>query len=259
VAVVPVDASGAPGIVRVYGSAQGSKAPSLVRISGAYALWGESTSYMLDRDGLLLSESEALQRSAIVTAGSAILTFSTTTDPGGQRCTIGGRSCAYFPAVTTIDWNYATPVTQKSGSLFRPWSLRLGLAAAGNADGSEFVIAWIGESGPEAAVIRDGDASLLVKVPAFADLVSTPSIAFDGFRYLLVFQTIGNIFGAFIDVDGAIVQPFPIATSDLAEERPAVTALARGRFLVTYKSGAALAGRVLITPDAAPARRRSVR
>lgn len=263
VAVVPVDAAGAPGSVRIYGAAQESRAParvltpSLVRTPGAYVLWGQRTMYMLDGDGLLLSESEGPPAGATVVAGDAVLTFSTTTDPGGLRCTIGGRSCRVFPPTTTIEWRYSSPDVVKSGSLVRPWSKNLELVAAGNDDGTEFVIAWMTDWDAEAIVVREGEGVALVKVPV-GNVSTTSSIAFDGSRYLFAFESLGNIHGAFISAEGAIV-PFPIAATGLAEERPAVVALARGRFLVTYKSGSALAGQVLLTPDAASPRRRSVR
>jgi len=87
-------------------------------------------------------------------------------------------------------------------------------------------------------VAQTGSTSIAVGTVLPDSGATRPDIAFDGERYLIVWRSavaIGNhdIEGASIDAAGNVAS-FPIAGSSADERDPAVLAVGRGRFLVTY-------------------------
>lgn len=253
VAAAPVDATGKPGAVRVYGPA--INRPLLIWNRDAYSLWGDQELVTVDRTGTLLRRTTVTTRDQAVVGPDAQLFFTQYSQPGGFHC--GFTWCSTIYASYSVYWTYSSPTVSRSGRVDRVWYATGRPAAATN--GSDFILAWNGPAGVEAIVIRNGEPYSSILIPAPVDLTTSPSIASDGAQYLIVYDSFGKIYGAFIGSVDAVIHPFPITTSPNLEAHPLVTTLARGRFLVTYQSGTALAGTLLTTPDATSPRRRSVR
>jgi hypothetical protein len=253
IAAAPIDAAGKLGTVRVYGPA--INRPLLIWNRDAYSLWGDQQLFTIDRTGTLLGQTPTTTRDQAVIGSDAQLTFTHYSQPGGFHC--GFTWCTTIYPSYSVYWTYSSATTRRSGHVDRVWYATGPPAAATN--GSDFMLAWNGLTGVEAIVIRNGEPYSSVLIPAPVDPATSASIASDGAQYLIVYDSFGKTYGAFIGTVDAVVQPFPITTSPNLEAHPLVTALARGRFLVTYKSGATLTGTLLTTPDATSPRRRSVR
>lgn len=248
VAATSVDAYGNAGGVRTYGAGNGN-APVVYWNKDTYALHGAARLFTLDRNGApLVSIESAPSVSQVITNANARFTFANTTYAGSRHC--GFSACIDLPPNYTIYWSYSSDGKQTRGTEARRWTSLGKTAAATN--GTDFVLTWIGERGVEALTIRNGEPYALSLVPAPADFGTTPSIASDGTRFLVVFEALGDIYGAYAGAVDAVAQPFLITTN---ANRPIVSTLGHGRFLVTYQRDDTLAATVI----GPPSRRRSVR
>jgi hypothetical protein len=151
------------------------------------------------------------------------------------------------------------------GTCSTTWSLEpappLGTGVGFN--GRQYLVVWPDNNSTLKAFRLRGDCQnidapgsiLIDHVFAGGSATSNPQVAWDGTRFLVVYQTsAGEIRGAAVD-EGESAPPFVIANGNV--RRPTLIAVAPGRFLVAYEalsvSGKQLAGRFI---DFSPTRRR---
>jgi hypothetical protein len=214
----------------------------------------------------------AFEISVAVDAMSAmpglIFTASSSSMPAQQICVppFFGGGCRQVPA------RYGISVGVRAGSEFRTFSTAQegytsnypSSIAAANAEG---LVVWKSPTGIEGfRVRRDGSAAGFINVPISRSMTGKrgPQVAWDGTRYLIVFDRLdanGDIWGAVV-MPGAtyVAEPFVIAGSADNELAPAVTALGPDRFLVAYAIGNEWIGtREVSFQEPLPSRRRATR
>lgn len=130
----------------------------------------------------------------------------------------------------------------------------------------EGLVVWRSPTGIDGfRVRRDGSAAGFINVPTARSMTGkrSPQVAWDGTRYLIVFDALdasGDIWGAVVTPGPTYVaQPFVIAGSAENELAPAITALGPDRFLVAYTIGNEWIGTREISFKEPPSRRRATR
>ena len=151
------------------------------------------------------------------------------------------------------------------GTCSTTWSLEpappLGTGVGFN--GRQYLVVWPDNNSTLKAFRLRGDCQnidapgsiLIDHVFAGGSATSNPQVAWDGTRFLIVYQTsAGEIRGAAVN-EGESAPPFVVADGNV--RRPTLIAVAPGRFLVAYEAlsvnGTQLAGRFI---DFSPTRRR---
>lgn len=254
VAAVPLDEQGRPnGPIRRFLASSGA-APLLVSRGATYTLWDLRRRYELDRTGAILSEGDTDFSPDVLPFEGGELIFSR--DARQEQWHCGFTQCGILPAMYSVTWAWRAE-TLRGASVTRNWYAAGVPAAAGTA--REIALISNGLRGVEGLFLRNGDIASQFLVPGSVAVDTSPSIAFDGSRYLIAFDDFGDLYGALVDSSMTIAHRFPISTSGRSESAPRVVALSRGRFLVTYNHHDSLAGRIITTNDAPPTRRRSVR
>lgn len=255
VAAVTLDDEGRPsGALRGFLGSSGT-APLLVSRGETYTLWDLERRYELDRTGAILSERDTDFYPDVLPFEGGELLFSRYAQQEQWHC--GFVRCGTIPARYSVTWVWRAETHHGSGTVDRNWYASGVPAAAGTAN--EIALVWNGMRGVEGLFLRNGHVASELLVAGSVAIDTSPSIAFDGARFLIVFEDFGDLYGALVDSSMTVGHRFPIATSGTAESAPRVVALSRGRFLVTYNHHDTLAGRVINTSDAPPRKRRAIR
>lgn len=176
-------------------------------------------------------------------------------------------ACYLVPDIYSIDWNLtadglgvANRIEQRGFmSSFAP-----GIGVGKD----DFLIAWKSPVTVEGSrVLRGGSPAghfVVPGAPGAKPMTGSgpPSVAWDGTRYLIVFDQVtatSDVWGAVIDPGrNYVAQPFVIAASEAQEQTPAVSALGPDRFLVAYGVGEnGIGTRVVSFTEPPPSRRRA--
>jgi hypothetical protein len=219
-------------------------------------------------DGTRFIVFAASEPAAAAAAANGVAIATTVTSTGAYyACIPSGLShyCRTFPAYYQLDWSVrgsASPLQKYSLQQTGYSSPYLPGMAAGRDD---FLIAWKSVASIDGVRLnRDGSRAGYFGIPIAHPLTGQrgPQIAFDGTRYLVVFDTVdasGDIWGAIVEPGGTyIASPFVIAGSGAQELGPSVAALGPDRFVVSYvKDAVTIAMRTISFSE--PARRRAVR
>ena len=104
-----------------------------------------------------------------------------------------------------------------------------GFAAAVAVDGDDLLFVWGGPRGLKAARVIDGETGRIFERDDPRAVLATPALA----GSLVVFDQLGDIYGAFIDGD-AIGETFPISEGEEWDSAPRVYITGEGRYLVTF-------------------------
>lgn len=191
------------------------------------------------RPGSIVWNGSAFQHFAGADAAAAlkdvVLTTSGASTAAYTVCpfwpTFGGpKTCVTFPATYSLGWTVRpSDAPPRSAST----SIDAGATPAVAAGNDEFLIVWRSSLAIEGVrVRRDGSIVGFINVPMAA---RTAQVAFDGTRYLIVFDANGDVWGAFVAPGVTYVaQPFAIASTAADETTPAVVAIAPDRFAVAY-------------------------
>lgn len=199
-----------------------------------------------------------------------VFTAAATSDPAYQDCFFSlfarGFVCRNVGPVFRVDWKLrADNVAARSFAFTESGysSIHLPFAVAGP---GEFLLLWKSSAGIDGVRLRpDGSTAGFVKVPIGQSLTGKrgPQAAWDGTRYLVVFDTVdpsGNIWGAFVTPGvNLIADPFVIANGAEQESAPTVAALGPDRFGVAYKIGNDQIGTRVVSFTEPPSRRRVAR
>lgn len=207
---------------------------------------------------------------AVAAMPGVLLTLTFRTEPEGYRCIPGGFSvhCGVFPAEYKLEWRTHTAIGPSrphgvlGGSFYAPYAP--GVVAGHN----EFAIAWRTSLSIDGRRMgRDGAPVGMFSIPLPRAITGRrgPQIAWDGTRYLVVFDMAGetgDIWGAVV-IPGQtyIANPFLIAGGAQQEFAPAVTTIGPDQFLVAYTIGNDAIGTRVVSfrePEP-PSRRRATR
>lgn len=212
---------------------------------------------------------------SIAVVNGVVMTTWSESYPEGYRCIFGdlfgnlGFPCFVMPAIYVVEWRFSGEHLGVTTFPFRTGyqGITSGLPSGAGAGKNEFLLAWKGPTAIEARRFNTSGATLgffNVSVANPMSGVRAPQVAWDGTRYLMVFDTLdgtSDIYGAvLIPGEGYAITPFKIAASGENESAPAVTALGPDRFLVAYTIGiSAIGTREVSFKEPLPSRRRAAR
>lgn len=234
----------------------------------AYELYANARVFSIARDRVALLGSTAVYDAATAAPAGLSIGSLMYAQPAKQTCHTSGFS---FPYCTwTAGWyEQRWSLRDASGYVVAEKQTRAGdyifrfpaVAAGGSND---VLLAWKSLVGVDGVRIdrRGVEQPISIGTPLPLTGAAGPAAAWDGTRYLVVFDTHN---GAQLDVAGAavgsesIVNAQPLAASDANESQPHVAAFANGRFALIYLRDTQLALRLVTFDDAAPIRRRVVR
>lgn len=199
--------------------------------------------YTIRRDGsVLLSPSISILDDAVVTPQHVAWVVHTFAPASDCITTFGGRFCrqpAVFTARVLIDSAFTDAVTQTSPPATLPSGFGL------SSDGANYLLTWIGSQN-EIFASTVGKLAPTLNLGKMTDTGTLPVSAGDGQRWLVVWQSKGDILGSMIDADGRVHDVVIAGSSDL-EQHPTVIAVRNGVFVVGYEisgaNGRQLAGR----------------
>lgn len=171
--------------------------------------------------------------------------------------------CFQRPDTYTIDWTLRAD-GQVLARKLEQLGFRSVFAPGIGVGRDDFVLVWRSPFSIDGVRLRrDGSTAGFFYVPAAKPMTGSggPAVAWDGTRYLIVFDQLegsSDVWGAVIVPGGHFVaETFVIAASDAQEHTPAVAAIGPDRFVVAYGVGVdAIATRVVSFSDP-PSRRRS--
>jgi len=257
VAAIALDAQGrAAGPLRLFEFTRHNPPTPLVASHGTtFSLWDPLYRYKLDTTGAVIRRDKTDDVSLIHTFEGGELRYRRRSQQ--ERWSCGFSMCGWTPPFYSVSWELIGARYGSFDGIHRSWYAP-GLPAAAGEE-SEIVVIWNSPDVVEGVILRNGKTGPQILIPGSVDYQTSPAIAFDGARYLIVFEDYGDVYGAWFDASTNIGHRFPIATSGLAEADVDVVALSRGRFLVTYRIDDTLAGRIVTTADAPPQKRRSAR
>jgi len=131
------------------------------------------------------------------------------------------------------------------------------------AGANEFLLVWKASTSIDGVLLRpDGSNAGFITVPIANSLSGKrgPQVAFDGTRYLIVFDTDGDVWGAFVTPGVTYVaQPFAISATAAQEGAPTVAAIGPDRFAVAYAIDSNQIGTRIVSFSEPPSRNRAVR
>jgi hypothetical protein len=177
-----------------------------------------------------------------------------------------GIFCWDVPDSYTLNWSIRTDSTARTGTFAQNGytSIHFPGSAAGK---GEFLIVWKTPTAIDGMRLRsDGSVAGFINVPVARSLGGArgPQVAWDGTRYLIVFDNPAadgnlNVLGAVIEPGQYLAQPFEIAASAERESAPVVTAAGDGEFLVSYVVNRDAIGTRAVSFREPPSRRRATR
>ena len=256
VAAMPLDRHARPaGPIRFLGFAKSVDPPLLAAHGTTFSLWDPLWRYELDAAGAIVGKAPTDKPAQILTFDGGELRFGRQSEDLRRVC--GFRGCGMAPPYYRVSWQlFGARVTAFDSREFR-WYAQGRPAAAGTE--AEHELIWSTASGIDGVSLRNGSIAAEIFIAGSVDYHTSPAVAFDGARHLIVFEDFGDVYGVLFDAATNLAHRFPVATSGLAEADVNVVTLSRGRFLVTYRSDDTLASRIVTTGDAPPEKRRSVR
>jgi hypothetical protein len=220
-------------------------------------------------DGSMFQVLGALDRvDSAAALNGVVLTTSFQALAEGYRCLFSGLSvhCGIFPANYTAEWKIRTePNPARSFGVLHN-NLFSSYAPGAAAGKNEFLIAWRTSTSIDGRRLhRDGATLGFFNIPVPRPLTGRrgPQIAFDGTRYLIVFDmlgTSGDIWAAVVvPGENYIAEPFLIAGGAEDEFLPAVTAIGPDRFVVAYTIDSDAIGTRVVSFKEPASRRRPTR
>lgn len=233
-------------------------------------LWNGSAYQLAEREGTMTVPYAFDRSGARVTPPALIPAFPRFAHSGAQtgllwastpreyRCNIARPGCRWFDAQFIVEWEIVRGASLDKASKNYRYYTATNVVTAGDDD--ELAVVWRGPDGLAGLRVAGGRyrSDFTIDAPA-----EPSGIAFDGERWLVVFTRAGDVWGAFVDRTSEELTPFPITTGARTESNARATALAPGRFLVSYSSDLGpddhrFAGRVVLT-EPPPTRRRAMR